>query len=460
MSAVGAKRAHELVNAAPAMDVDMPASVSLEDQFSPELLRVYYGRLFPFTEMTQWLGYSTKPDPAELAKREFSFTLENDIYIRYQSFDSQDSFKSEVVKRNPFKMDIGAVYNAKASLRTAMTRFYPVERELVFDIDMTDYDDVRSCCSGASVCDKCWSFMTAAIQVLDAALTQDFGFKHILWVFSGRRGIHCWVCDEHVRKLDDEQRSKLVEYFNVFSGAGGAYVDSPIHPSLVRAFKILNPIFKQYVIEDQELFRFPSEMTVASPESGKNSLAIVFEILGKILGDEVLSNIQAKFERSVKSPVARWEYLVDQITKMSTLNTKTHKKSYRSPLCAVYEILFTFLYPRLDINVSKSRNHLLKSPFVVHPKTGKVCIPIDPATCAEFDPTESVPTLQTLMKELNAVDQDQTPEGAVRDNEKTSLAPSVKYFKEKFLKPLLSESLQAKRQQGRYNFHELLLNML
>lgn len=68
---------------------------------------------------------------------------------------------------------------------------------------------------------------------------------------------------------------------------------------------------------------------------------------------------------------------------------------------AKQDVVLEYTYPRLDIEVSKKLNHLLKSPFVVHPGTGRVCVPIDTRRLDEFDPL-GVPTVQGLLAEIDS----------------------------------------------------------
>jgi DNA primase small subunit len=95
--------------------------------------------------------------------------------------------------------------------------------------------------------------MSAAIRVLDTTLRHDFGFKHIMWVFSGRRGVHCWVCDPRSRRLSHDQRASIVDFLSLYVGkekkinlgvtaAGGA-----LHPTLQRAYEQLLPYFEDMI---------------------------------------------------------------------------------------------------------------------------------------------------------------------------------------------------------------------
>ncbi|XP_005986240.1 DNA primase small subunit isoform X2 [Latimeria chalumnae] len=313
----------------------------------PDLLPLYYRRLFPFPQYFRWLNYGGVVKNY-FQHREFSFTLQDDIYIRYQSFNGQNELEKEMQKMNPYKIDIGAVYSHRPNQRNTVKSgaFQALEKELVFDIDMTDYDDVRRCCSSADICSKCWTLMTIAIRILDRALKEDFGFQHRLWVYSGRRGVHCWVCDPRARKLSQSVRSAVVEYLTLVKGGAETKkkvnLAHPLHPFISESLKVVAQYFEEYALVNQDI--------LGSKESWDKVIALVPE--------DIQDKLQKNFPKSPSS-VQRWEFL----------KKKANELHLKKGLYTLEEIMFQYCYPRLDINVSKGVNHLLKSPFSVHPKT-------------------------------------------------------------------------------------------
>ena len=107
---------------------------------------------------------------------------------RHLCYKSSEEFKADICKAKPLRIELGPVYNypprdnAVRSNNTSEmaclsaehstpqrigTKYQAQERELIFDIDMDDYDGVRQCCQGKSVCSRCWHFMAIAIRVLE-----------------------------------------------------------------------------------------------------------------------------------------------------------------------------------------------------------------------------------------------------------------------------------------------------
>jgi len=428
------------------------AQANSVQEFSTELLRIYYSRLFPYDSLFNWLSYGndvTKENPSIdrdfFFRREWSFTIEDDIYIRYQCFRDKAEMMDAIRKRQPHKIDIGAVFSAAPKDHTTIKPelFKTVERELVFDIDMTDYDNIRTCCSGAAICRRCWPYMTMALKVVDRALRDDFAFKHILWIYSGRRGIHCWVSDPEARALSNEVRAAVVEYLSVSVGTAdnsdkklkSAFSSERLHPSLRRAYDILEPYFERCIADGQ----------------GQGLLARkdkYMKVLNSMPNDTLRKEIYEAWEEDSLTGAQRWQIMKDVIMQDSGSSSsfgggggglqqqqKKRKVDYRELDMWRHELVFTHCYPRLDANVSKSQNHLLKSPFCVHPKTGRVCVPIDPVNADAFDPF-SVPTVRTLCLEVDAYDNAHKHEsdfGEVTDIDKTSMKAAVELFDRSFM---------------------------
>jgi DNA primase small subunit len=66
--------------------------------------------------MARIICCATSGDLDTFSHREFSFTLADDVYVRYQSFDSREALEEGVRKATPYKIDIGAIFSVKVSL--------------------------------------------------------------------------------------------------------------------------------------------------------------------------------------------------------------------------------------------------------------------------------------------------------------------------------------------------------
>ena len=238
----------------------------------------------------------------------------------------------------------------------------------------------------------------------------------------------------------------------------GMTLSSPLHPALSRAYEILEPHFVNRVL----------------PEDGHGLLATRASWTKLLLtlpkaAHPAASKLEERWRspRDRSTPREKWIELKSELSSFvggarggggpskAPKNVSSIDRT-RIEMWPV-ETVFRHAYPRLDINVSKMQNHLLKSPFCVHPKTGRVCVPIDPRDFATFDPF-AVPTLADLMRELDEYDETRRGEGAGGDGgkdagvvahewQKTSLRGPFESFQRKFLVPLLNDERRAMREE-------------
>jgi singapore isolate B (sub-type 7) whole genome shotgun sequence assembly, scaffold_3 len=165
---------------------------------------------------------------------------------------------------------------------------------------------IRHCCEGASICPKCWKFMTNAMVVLKDVLTNEFGFKHILFVYSGRRGVHIWVCDHRARRLTDSQRKAIVDYLSFSS------ISNTMDYSLIHCAELLRPFFEEFMIaeEGQDVLRYDANLDVHEVTGGKREL------------------LQKKYQKQRFLPLL--ECLPSNFSQFGKL--ETYLKSDRSPI--------------------------------------------------------------------------------------------------------------------------------
>lgn len=199
-----------------------------------------------------------------------------------------------------------------------------------------------------------------------------------------------------------------------------------------RSIAILKPYFSENILRDQDPW--------ATPEGAETLLRL---LPNKALVDSLKTEWASSPERS---SAQRWSDIrtVNLGTNKRAANNRKAEEKIRE---AMEDITLEYTYPRIDLKVTKDLNHLLKSPFVIHPGTGRVCVPIDTSRLQEFDPM-GVPTVHELLREIDEWKGEEGEKEKVADWEKTSLKPYIEVFRTFVGGLLRDENKKREREEG------------
>lgn len=336
---------------------------------------VYYAHHFPIDAIVQLC--SGRGDA--LYKREFA--LEGKFYKRYiEAVDGKALHKAMITMPELSSLHIGPVCNGAVSLlRKGLT--CPDRRELIFDIDLTDYefldlhtrDEAGNEVVSLEACDAAWGFAAVGIFFLRYLLREHFGFEEFLIIYSGRRGVHLWVLDGKAMAASDEVRAAIATALNL---------------ELTKDKKRATPAMLR-MVEVYDLWESAEDafLDLIVNSSYLESFANLEDLVDRIdLKHDGMRNLvdDAFGQETTKE---KWQFIEERVWSIA--------KQHDWMQSRLRETMLGFVWPRLDFNVTKAKNHLIKAPFVAHPKTGRIAVPIDPDNYYSFDP-RTVPTLSNL----------------------------------------------------------------
>lgn len=164
----------------------------------------------------------------DISNREIALRLDGNIpYIRNVIYESKEQLVQMIRDKLPLSIEFGSIGPAyrKRTEECKVVRKHEKDMcgkglssnigELLIDVDMcSSYNRVGVCaCPDThTVCQSCWfAFLEPAQAVIHWILTRQWGFSKFAFVYSGRRGMHCWILDERAIMWTTTQRRAFME---------------------------------------------------------------------------------------------------------------------------------------------------------------------------------------------------------------------------------------------------------
>lgn len=309
-----------------------------------------------------------------------------------------------------FKQRMNGSLRAPESLHMAFyketneDKLVVLKKELVFDMDITDF--VRFCpCEGKKqLCQVCWLHIAGAHLILNEMLQEWHGYeaRHLLWVFSGGKGLHCLVNAPHAISLGDSERMRLYDRMHIDTCDDEGLIVK------IRQFDTafldrLMLFFVDHAFKECDLF------TIAGPEQ-----------LGETFEAFCLRHLQKRFPALFVHVKKAWQTLQEptnnnkkkaklvshdtpceetlSMRKWGHLQALETMQNGRSQGCrASIFLMMRVLFPMVDKEPLRMM-HQIKLPFSIHSTSKNIALPIDSDAIVKMNVVRDPLSLDLLLK--------------------------------------------------------------
>ncbi len=310
---------------------------------------------------------------------------------------SENTFRSTTLKKTPFGLHMGMHQSPDNSVQLTVTK-----KELVFDIDITDYTRFCPCNEIKRLCSSCWLHIEGSYLILKYILTQQLGYneKELLWVFSGSKGIHCFVNSKRALSLSGPERVVLKQLVTI-----GKTDDTKLKAFIlsIKDQMFLNKIglfFHEKVIKKRDLLQYEAfeKFCISILKLHYNSIASLVENAWKRIDASHEEEQNQKVQKTTQSTSKNAEPLSAKKwrTILSLEKTQQQSLTKNNPLPSHF-IAFKLLYPQIDPQPLIMK-HLIKLPFSIHSKTTNIALPIEEKSILDCDPTTAFISLTQLLE--------------------------------------------------------------
>jgi DNA primase catalytic subunit len=259
-----------------------------------------------------------------------------------------DTFRHELLQYGAEQIHLGTLRYDSGDVNARRIQMW---HEVVLDVDLTDFTRYCDCVRQTDTkraCPQCWLHIEGMQLLIRYILCYKLAVeeRYLLWVFSGKKGVHCLCNDPRLCRTDAQARDRLIGLLRceTLDDLWDLAIELPMDVA-----NQINVLFENRAIQHRALLDVV--------EFRKHCLTIVRQYF------PALYNILNQRWSNSKGSVNDWTVL------------KTLQQDQCDSVTPTLLIALTVFYPRVDSGPLRL-SHKFKMPFSVHGDTQRLALPM------------------------------------------------------------------------------------